>query len=485
VRGLGPWLTRWHRRLAILGALPLALWFASGLAMPFARYPSLSSDDALRGLAPVGPAGTFEASPCAGPLVVTRLASGRRGARCGQEAAFGPEDGHVGDTPIAPEEAIARAYAYFRAGSPPGATPTSAETIDEADLWTLPQRFAPHFPLLRVRFDDDVATEIDVSLRTGDVVQATDRAARFRAWLGPVPHWLYVVALRRHRDPWRWVVMALALVATLPIVTGLWNGLRVTWRSRGGGRWSPYRDLALRRHHALGLVAGAAALFWTTSGLLSVNPGAWSTGLAPSDADRTAWRGGDRLAATAADVAACPHASTVQWEIDVVGATHLTNCRSPAGASLLVDGVPAARVPDDALRAATARLLLARGERAPPTAAVPRAEDDVYIDARAGTAVEIVWAGHTRIAYDASTGHLLEVSSTSGRLERWLYGALHRWDPPALMRRPLLRRAAQLTFLALGIALIASGGTAAVRRRAMALVRARASKSDRGAERSG
>jgi hypothetical protein len=59
-------------------------------------------------------------------------------------------------------------------------------TLTEIDQWTLGQ--GRSMPLHKFRVDDDEATELYVSSRTGEVTMFTTRGTRMLAWLGVTPH---------------------------------------------------------------------------------------------------------------------------------------------------------------------------------------------------------------------------------------------------------------------------------------------------------
>lgn len=89
--------------------------------------------------------------------------------------------------------------------------------------------------------------------------------------------------LRRSDVWWTRVVMTLAAPGTLMSLArptiGIWQ-----WRgrrSRSGARRSPspYRSFILRWHHLFGLTFGVVVCTWIFSGVLSLNPGRWSSGI--------------------------------------------------------------------------------------------------------------------------------------------------------------------------------------------------------------
>jgi hypothetical protein len=424
---VGSFLTRWHRRLARFGALPLALWLVSGLAMPFVGYPAVDSLRSLEALPPLGQhADVAVPVGCASGLVVERLPKTGLVTRCLEEPA-------TSNHPLHPREAALVAQAYAQDAGALVAT----EVVEDADLWTLPNALQARLPAQRAHFESGLA--VDVSLRTGEVMQVTNTRSRLLAWLGPIPHWLYLTPLRRHRDPWRWVVMVTSSLALLTVATGVWNGLRVALR-----RGFPYRRPALRLHHRWGLAAGGLALVWCVSGLLSVNPGHWSPGRRPTGAHFATW-GTSPAPPTPMDWAVCARLAQpkrlVLWQI---GSYRGVQCEGPNEQAF---GEPPTQA--DLVEAAS-RLF------GSPVAGRWEALDaeDAYLTTKAGLIFE---AGPVRLAADARTGRLLQVLSTSGRAERWLYQGLHTWDFRWLVERAALRRVLQLAGLGLALGLIATG----------------------------
>jgi len=427
---VGPWLTRWHRRLATLGVLPLSVWLVSALAMPFVHYPAVDSARRLETLPALGPHAPVAApAGCAGGLVMERLPMTGLVARCLEEP-WVTSSGRLG---LGEAQRIATDYA------PADGTLRSTEVLEVADVWTLPNALQARLPALRAHFESGLA--VDVSLLTGEVMQATDSRGRLLAWLGPIPHWLYVTPLRRYRDPWRWVVMATSALALLALATGLWNGLRVVFRR---GLSSPYRRPALRQHHRLGLAAGGVAVVWCLSGFFSVNPGHWSAGVRPTSEAFGKW-GASPVAATPDDWAVCSRLvqpkRLVLWQ---VGTHRGVQCEGPGEEAFGV-------APTEAdLSAAASRLLGAPVEgRWEPLGA-----HDAYLTARAAL---VQYVGDVRLAADPRSCRLLQVLTASGRAERWLYQGLHTWDVGWLLEREGLRRTLQVAGVLAALALLATG----------------------------
>jgi hypothetical protein len=420
------------------GFLPLGLWLVSGLAMPFVSYPSVDDGrrrEALPSLLPVGPA--IAPTDCMAGLVVERLPETGLVGRCADDPAHG-----LGFSPLHAREATAIATNYAKGAG----VLIETEILENADLWTLPNALQARLPALRSHFESGLA--VDVSLRTGEVIQATDRRSRWLAWLGPVPHWLYVTPLRRHRDPWRWVVMLASALAALTVVTGLWNGLRVSLRR---GLESPYRGVR-KQHHVLGIAAGTFLSLWCLSGFLSVNPGHWSSGSGSTAAQRAAWAS-QPSSLRASDWTLCEHVHRpvrlIVWQ---VGHHHAVRCEGAEGHAL---GEPPSLIEFDA-----AARRVVRGEKI-DTAWISIDPDDAYLESSRAVVLE---TRALRLAADPSTGELLQVLSRTGRAERWLYQGLHTWNVRFLVAHPEIRRTLQVVGVGLGLLLLITGARLILRR---------------------
>ena len=154
-----------------------------------------------------------------------------------------------------------------------GAPIMAVEEI-ERDQWTVYSRYHQHRPLFKVTVSDPDATELYISSRSGQVVQATTEFQRGWSWLGAVSHWLYPTFLRQHASFWYWLVIVLTLLALLSTLTGIWLGLKQIRKKKQrlkGKGVSPYRGIS-KLHHIGGLAFSLFLLLFLFSGLLSMNP---------------------------------------------------------------------------------------------------------------------------------------------------------------------------------------------------------------------
>ena len=116
-------------------------------------------------------------------------------------------------------------------------------------------------PAHKFRVADGAGTELYVARRTAEVAMVTTRRSRALAWLGAIPHWFYLPALRADRPLWEAVIVWTSAVGCLLAITGLLLGLtQFRWRrpSRGRSR-IPYTGL-MWWHYLTGIVFGILTL---------------------------------------------------------------------------------------------------------------------------------------------------------------------------------------------------------------------------------
>ena len=147
--------------------------------------------------------------------------------------------------------------------------------LEESDQWTL--GLQQYLPLQKFNVEDGLGSQIYVSARHARVVLHTTATDRLLAWAGAIPHWFYIESLRESPRVWATTVVWTATLGCLFVVLGLvllftqWRRTRPFSLSRA----IPYRGLH-RWHYLLGGFFGVFTLTWTFSGLLSMEPYAWT-----------------------------------------------------------------------------------------------------------------------------------------------------------------------------------------------------------------
>ena len=452
--GARRWLIWTHRYVGIPLSPLFLLWFVSGFVMmytggmpeltPVERLERRTSLDLSR--VRLTPAAAAEAGGVQAPPAEARLLSvmGRPAYRFDDVTVFADDGARL--SPIGPDEA--REVVRRFTGAPASAI-AYERLVERPDQWMLiSQQFLPAHKL---RVSDAAGTEVYVEYRTAEAAMETTRRSRAWAWVGAIPHWFYLPALRVDRPLWEAVIVWTSAVGCLVAVSGLLLGAtQFRWGRRHRGRPRiPYAG-ALRWHYLTGVVFGLVTATWVFSGLLSVQPFAWMTaeGLhvppgAPAGGplvladfpaiERAAW---DRA------TAGRPVKEVTLLSIDGGPYYHLRLSRgpaAPAGAGgpdrlLLEAGTLAPqRPPVDAGRLA-ARLRAALPE-APLTDAVRLDQYDAYYYGRGAgrPPLPVVRARfadpmRTWIYVDATTARIVHTVNRYGRLERWLFNGLHSLD---------------------------------------------------------
>lgn len=288
VRRLRRQLYLWHRYLGIALCAMFALWFVSGVAMMYVKFPILYPADRFAYLEPFDPTSvTLTPAEAVAHAELTeaprriRLASLfdrpvyymlPRGQRwIGVFADNGEPLPRI--NPDVASRIVASAY--------PHSTPRYRETIETIDQWTLTNSLNLHRPLHRVAIDDEDATEVYVSSVTGEIVMRTTRLERALAWIGPIIHWGAPEILRTQVALWRQSILWASFAGIVLVLSGIWIGLtryrRKGYRLREEVSTSPYVSWK-RWHHWGGLVFGVVTLTWMFSGWLYLNPGGGRSG---------------------------------------------------------------------------------------------------------------------------------------------------------------------------------------------------------------
>jgi hypothetical protein len=343
-------------------------------------------------------------------------------------------------------------------------------TLTRADQWTLgPGRM----PLHKFRANDASGTELYVQPRTGEVTMLTTRRGRALAWVGTIPHWLYFAALRTNQPVWYRIVAWGSGLACVLAVMGLILGITQFRRTRPFrlGASIPYSGW-MRWHYVTGVIFGAFALTWAYSGLLSMEPFAWTqaTGL---EVDRGVFTGG-RI-----DLAQYPALEPATWDrvLNGRGIKEVEFVRiqdqpyyvvrqardeqaDPALRERLHQAYPVngQLEPDRVLVAAdtleirrepfSTESLVARLEAALPDVPIEESqvlsEYDSYYYSRARQnplpvlRVKFGDAAETWVYVDPQMSQVLTSVHRLNRVERWLYSGLHNLDFAFLYdRRPL------------------------------------------------
>ena len=468
VKRLRKWLILTHRYSGIALSLMVVMWFASGIVMMYAggmprvtpetrleRLPNLDLGSVHLTPAEAAARAVVEDSP--GRTVLLSI-MGRPAYRFGAAeptTVFADTGEVLAEASIAQSKTIASRFV----GLPEDQVQLD-RTVTTVDQWTLVQ--ARQLPLHKFRVNDESRTEVYVSPATGEVTMMTTRTGRALAWIGTIPHWLYFSDLRANQPLWyRIVVWSSGLVCGLAVL-GLLLGLtQFRWTRPFPLKTAlPYAGW-MRWHYVTGAVFGLFTLTWAFSGLLSMEPFAWTN--APGlEVRRDVFTGG------AVDLAKFGTMIPAEWEhlVDGRGIKEIELARIQDEHYYVVrlaHDPEAAKRPERLHqpynitgRAEPNRLLVSAGtlqiRRAPFSveslvarlhAALPDvpvvdqqllSDYDSYYYSRGRQTplpvlrVKFADPGETWVYVDPETSQLLAQVPRLSRVERWLYSGLHSLD---------------------------------------------------------
>jgi hypothetical protein len=291
-----------HRYLGLALSLLFVIWFLSGFAMMYVKYPTMRQNERLQNLHVAqfqnAKFNLKQAMEQAGVIDTVRIA--RLGMMLdrpvyrftttkGEYKAIFADTGELfagTDSTLA----IALATAFETQKS----KPTKIEKLTEIDQWMAAARSMGYsVPVYRLTMDDAEGTYLYVSIQTGEVVQRVNARQRFLAWLGPIPHWIYPTILLRNRPIWNDIIIWTSTLGSVMCMAGIVIGfVRYKRRDSKSLVFSPYKKRWFRWHHYTGFVFGIFVFTWVFSGLLSMTPWDWApfTRLNPEESDK--WTGG-------------------------------------------------------------------------------------------------------------------------------------------------------------------------------------------------
>jgi hypothetical protein len=305
------WLIRqsilWHRYLGIAFCLFFGFWYVSGIVMMYAQMPELTELERLAHL----PQLDFSRAK-----FTPREALGKHGLRgepiritvgmLGERPVyrFLPSEGKwvtvFADTgevlrQLDPATAIQIALPYQEK---PGTAMRVVRELRDVDQWTVNPASRPFLPFLLLETGDDKGTEYYISAATGSIYLRTTRLSKLLAWCGAIPHWWYIRSLRANDPLWQAVMITVSAWGIVMSLAGILTAILRFSPSRryrlphGHKSYIPYVGWK-RWHYYFSLGFGLATFTWILSGLLTMNPGHWSPGPNPTQAEIQAFAGAE------------------------------------------------------------------------------------------------------------------------------------------------------------------------------------------------
>ena len=450
-----------HRWIGVGFCSLFLLWFLSGMFMLYCDYPVVQERDRLGRASVLHPA-DIRLSPQEAYMQLQTTASPDRvridvfDGRPIYRFRFGPDESLVYADNGALQDDFPRELTLRIASAWSGQPPTAArvEEKTEEDQWTVSGEFEALRPLRKYSWPD--GEEVYVSAVTGEVVQYTTRAARVKAYLGPIPHWLYFTPLRKHGDGWSHFVIAASALATvaaiLGIVAGVWSYSPSKQYPQAKGRSSiPYIGNK-RWHMILGLAFGPVACTWAFSGMLSMDPFPQLRSANPAAMGTPVTQALRGLPApTSAFTPKSPEAALLELgsdfrakEIEMISFAGEPIYLATAGPNetriVPVHGQPVAQFDRQSI---VDRLRRAEGVPELEQVRLVTQYEAYYVDRHNTLPLPVIFVQlkdrqHSAYYIDPKTAQVVQAFDARSRWNRWLYHGLHSMDLPWLYRhRPI------------------------------------------------
>lgn len=439
----------WHRWLGIGTCLLFLLWFISGIVMMYAKMPELTVEQRLEALPALDSLRVQHSAAAAWKITgegkpwkqaaLTTIAA-RPAYRFltsnGNRLVVFADNGEL-------RMAFTRDQAEpsLRAFLPAGQSYEWQPTLTRPDQWTVQSIYTSHLPLYHAVVNDGAGAEVYLSSITGEVILRTTTQSRFIAWIGAIPHWLYIRAVRVYAEEWRLGVIYLSAIGTIMALLGMIAGI---WRYSPSRRYrnrelgpqpTPYLG-AKKWHHYSGLIFGILTVTFILSGGLSLNPGRWSTGSSPTAAQMARFTGGAIRPAGFDRIPPFP-AGAKEIDFQQIHSKPLARINK---AWRHLDG--AIFVPPSAEKLLAAAQLATNGATI-ASSRLLTTYDTYYYDRKYQKPLPVIEvrlndAASTWFYIDPATGLPVNRYETTGRWERWLYHGFHSLDFPGLWnQRPL------------------------------------------------
>lgn len=147
------------------------------------------------------------------------------------------------------------------------------DTMRELDVWIPFGQLKRDLPVYAFYYDGPEHYRLYVSSRTGDILHFSSREQRFWAWIGAIPHWLYITSIRQNMQSWDALLYWSTLICMIMCFTGFILGIRSYWLARRKGfLHSPYKKPWFKWHHITGFFFGIFLFTWLFSAWAPMSP---------------------------------------------------------------------------------------------------------------------------------------------------------------------------------------------------------------------
>jgi len=315
--------------------------------------------------------------------------------------------------------------------------------LNKVDQWIPRPKYKKYLPVYKVHFVDAANTYVHVSSKTGEVISNTSRFDRVWAWLGAIPHWIYLKEIRMHSTLWSQLCIWLSLFGFIMALSGIITGI-VRFKKKPKANFKRFKNKWYNIHYYTGLIFGLFVCTWVFSGFMSMSPFNWSYDFKLSEKESALWEGRVNSLENITDKEWVNFQELVQS--DTIKEAHFS---SFSGKLFLGGGVV------DKMRVVclsdldfipeksdfSKQINLINETDRVVTIGLLHQYDNYYYDRHHNKKLPIIKAiTDSRLAYyiDPANGNVLLKSDLTNKLERWLYHGLHSLDFSFLTRnRPL------------------------------------------------
>lgn len=263
---------KFHRTLGTVFSILFVLWFFTGFVMIYHNFPKISDQQKFSGLYPL----YYDLQNYTHPSILNADSLEYLAVKAKSTGYFDFEYQQgkqycivTGDDSVSHRQSFNNIYAY--ASNVNSAPIIRVDTLQNLDRWIPYRQSMEDYPVYKFYYDDEKKTELYVSSQTGEGLQYTNSESRFWAWIGAIPHWLYIANLRHYTDAWRTVVIVLSGIGSLVCVTGIVLGFRAFHKRNKRNKTfkSPYKSI-YKWHHVLGFIFGLFVFTFAFSGMMSL-----------------------------------------------------------------------------------------------------------------------------------------------------------------------------------------------------------------------
>lgn len=264
-----------HRVLGTAVSLLFLMWFCTGLVLIYHPFPNVTAEqknEKLETLPDSLPAIDVLESQIKNPDKTSKI---RLRQFQGQTIVTASEKKH-NYTFCADTNEIAKKVNYKAieniAKTWVNAPVEKVDTLIDLEQWIMYSKYEKELPIYKFYFADENGSQLYIASKSGDVQQFTTSVQRFWAWIGAIPHTLYIPALRKHTQLWIDTITLLAMIGLVMCIGGIYVGVDAYYRRyKSKGKFeSPYRKKWYWWHHVVGLLFGIFLLTWAVSGVMSL-----------------------------------------------------------------------------------------------------------------------------------------------------------------------------------------------------------------------